>query len=124
MRAGATPFPACGTSAAPLLLAYRPLGAYMARVYRGDARSAEKLGGWLERLVYRFARVDPHAEMTWKAYALAALFFNLAGEPIVNRVVEGYSTFRRCGIDVLVAGAERVAKRVWTEAETPEEIEA
>ena len=30
--------------------------------------------------------------------------FNLAGEPIVNRAVEGYSTFRRCGIDLLVAG--------------------
>lgn len=29
--------------------------------------------------------------------------FNLAGEPIVNRAVEGYSTFRRCGIDMLVA---------------------
>jgi carbamoyltransferase len=30
--------------------------------------------------------------------------FNLAGEPIVARVVEGYSTFRRSGIDLLVAG--------------------
>ena len=30
--------------------------------------------------------------------------FNLAGEPIVNRAVEGYSTFRRSGIDLLVAG--------------------
>lgn len=30
--------------------------------------------------------------------------FNLAGEPIVNRAVEGYATFRRCGIDVLVGG--------------------
>jgi carbamoyltransferase len=37
--------------------------------------------------------------------------FNLAGEPIVNRAVEGYSTFRRSGIDVLVAGRTRVAKR-------------
>ena len=37
--------------------------------------------------------------------------FNLAGEPIVNRVVEGYLTFRRSGIDVLVAGRTRVAKR-------------
>ena len=36
--------------------------------------------------------------------------FNLAGEPIVNRSVEGYSTFRRSGIDVLVAGAVRVVK--------------
>jgi carbamoyltransferase len=36
--------------------------------------------------------------------------FNLAGEPIVNRAVEGYSTFRRCGIDLLVAGRYVVAK--------------
>src|ERR1700730_14520803 len=37
--------------------------------------------------------------------------FNVAGEPIVCRAVEGYSTFRRCGIDVLVAGKTRVTKR-------------
>jgi carbamoyltransferase len=37
--------------------------------------------------------------------------FNLAGEPIVNRAVEGYLTFRRCGLDVLVAGQTRVTKR-------------
>ena len=37
--------------------------------------------------------------------------FNLAGEPIVNRAVEGYSTFRRSGMDVLIAGRTRVAKR-------------
>jgi carbamoyltransferase len=36
--------------------------------------------------------------------------FNLAGEPIVNRVVEAYSTFRRCGIDVLVAGDDIMRK--------------
>ena len=37
--------------------------------------------------------------------------FNVAGDPIVNRAVEGYSTFRRCGIDVLVAGRSRVMKQ-------------
>ena len=37
--------------------------------------------------------------------------FNLAGEPIVNRAVEGYSTFLRCKIDVLVADGTRVTKR-------------
>jgi len=37
--------------------------------------------------------------------------FNLAGEPIVNRAVEGYSTFRRSGIDLLVAGDALVTKR-------------
>jgi carbamoyltransferase len=37
--------------------------------------------------------------------------FNMAGEPIVNRALEGYSTFRRCGIDALVAGPTLVTKR-------------
>ena len=37
--------------------------------------------------------------------------FNVAGEPIVNRALEGYSTFRRCGIDVLVAGPVVVTKQ-------------
>jgi carbamoyltransferase len=36
---------------------------------------------------------------------------NLAGEPIVNRAVEGLSTFLRCGIDVLIAERTRVTKR-------------
>jgi len=42
--------------------------------------------------------------------------FNLAGEPIVNRAIEGYLTFRRCGMDVLVAGQTRVTKRVLEKA--------
>jgi carbamoyltransferase len=36
--------------------------------------------------------------------------FNVAGEPIVTRALEGYSTFRRCGIDTLVAGRVVVRK--------------
>ena len=48
--------------------------------------------------------------------------FNLAGEPIVNRVVEGYTTFRRCGIDVLVAGQTRLAKRASGLAKAKEEV--
>jgi len=37
--------------------------------------------------------------------------FNVAGEPIVTRALEGYSTFRRCGIDMLVAGSTIVKKK-------------
>jgi carbamoyltransferase len=37
--------------------------------------------------------------------------FNLAGEPIVQTAAEGYSTFRRSGIDVLVAGDTLVRKQ-------------
>jgi len=36
--------------------------------------------------------------------------FNVAGEPIVNNALEGYSTFRRCDIDVLTAGSYLVSK--------------
>ena len=48
--------------------------------------------------------------------------FNLAGEPIVNRVVEGYSTFRRSGIDILVAGRSRLVKRALAHASLKEEL--
>lgn len=48
--------------------------------------------------------------------------FNLAGEPIVNRVVEGYSTFRRSGIDILVAGRSRIVKRALALASLKEEL--
>jgi carbamoyltransferase len=44
--------------------------------------------------------------------------FNLAGEPIVNRPVEGYSTFLRSKIDVLVAGGIRVTRRTSATAKT------
>jgi len=37
--------------------------------------------------------------------------FNVAGEPIVAQALEGYMTFRRCGLDVLVAGSTVVTKR-------------
>ena len=49
--------------------------------------------------------------------------FNVAGEPIVNTALEGYSTFRRCGIDVLVAGATLVNKRASTTAKSAKEKE-
>lgn len=53
--------------------------------------------------------------------------FNLAGEPIVNRAVEGYSTFRRCGIDLLVAGTtlvSKTAREVKMDVEEPKEAVA
>ena len=38
--------------------------------------------------------------------------FNVAGEPIVSSAIEGYSTFRRCDIDLLAAGSYLVSKAV------------
>jgi carbamoyltransferase len=44
---------------------------------------------------------------------------NVAGEPIVNTAIEGYATFRRCGIDVLVAGPNVVTNRARRPQERP-----
>ena len=40
----------------------------------------------------------------------------------MNRVVEGYATFRRSGLDVLVAGRERMVKRVRAAAPLAEAV--
>jgi len=61
-----------------LLLLTRPLGAYMARVYRGRV-ALERGLGWLERLIYRAGGVRAGDEMGWKTYALAMLAFNIVG---------------------------------------------
>ena len=62
-----------------LLACVKPLGAYMARVYRGEAKTAQRVLGPVERLLYKVLRIDPASEMSWKTYAVAALLFNVAG---------------------------------------------
>jgi potassium-transporting ATPase potassium-binding subunit len=60
-----------------------PLGAYLARVYQGEARLASRVFGPLERAFYRLAGIDPEHDMSWKSYAAAVLLFNLAGTLVV-----------------------------------------
>ena len=60
-----------------------PLGVYMARVYEGEAKIAQRIFGPLERLFYRLSGVRPELEMNWKQYAGAVLVFNLAGVIVV-----------------------------------------
>jgi K+-transporting ATPase ATPase A chain len=62
-----------------LLVLVRPLGCYMARVYQGQPCGLDRLLGWLERVIYWAAGVDPQREMSWKSYAGALLLFNLLG---------------------------------------------
>jgi len=62
-----------------LVLLAKPLGAYMAAVYEGRAVRSQRIGGWLERLIYRGAGVDSSHDMNWIDYALAMLWFNLLG---------------------------------------------
>jgi len=66
-----------------LFACVKPLGGYMARVYDGEATTAQRLLGAFERLVYRVLRIDAKSEMTWKTYAIATLLFNGAGIVVV-----------------------------------------
>ena len=67
---------------AVLLLVAKPLGVYMADVYEGRS-AALRFGGPLERLMYRVAGIDAGKEMRWTQYALASLWFTLAGVLVV-----------------------------------------
>jgi K+-transporting ATPase ATPase A chain len=69
-----------------LLLLAKPLGAYMAAVYEGRATWAQRIGGPLERLIYRGAGIDRTRDMGWIDYALAMLWFNLVGALAVYAV--------------------------------------
>lgn len=62
-----------------LLACTKPLGWYMARVYRGQPCGLDRGLGWLEHGMYRIAGVSARHEMSWRDYAIAALLFNLLG---------------------------------------------
>jgi potassium-transporting ATPase potassium-binding subunit len=66
-----------------LLLLAKPLGAYMAAVYEGRPNLAQRIGGPLERLIYRGTGIDSERDMGWVDYALAMLWFNLVGGIVV-----------------------------------------
>lgn len=115
------------------------LGRFMSGVFPVRGRWREKLAAITH--VDGTARVQTVTrEMAPRFYELLRAFgevsgipvllntsFNLAGEPIVNRAVEGYSTFRRCGIDMLVVGRTIVRKRkreIAADSEAPETAES
>jgi potassium-transporting ATPase potassium-binding subunit len=59
-----------GLLIAALAACYRPLGAYMARVYESEHDTKA------ERVIYRVMGVDPKADQRWPAYARALLAFS------------------------------------------------
>jgi K+-transporting ATPase ATPase A chain len=68
---------------AALIVLGIPLGNYMARVYQGEAKVANRVFAPIERLFYRLADVKPEEDMRWTHYALAVLMFNVAGFVVV-----------------------------------------
>jgi K+-transporting ATPase ATPase A chain len=66
-----------------LLLLVKPLGAYMANVFADEPNRVHRIGGPVERLLYRVSGIDAAEDMSWKRYALAMLVFNVAGLLVV-----------------------------------------
>ena len=60
-----------------LVVAHRPLGDWMARVFTSTHH------GRIERGVYRLIGVDPDAEQSWAAYLRGVLLFSVAGVLLV-----------------------------------------
>jgi carbamoyltransferase len=114
---------------------------------RGGARLGRFMSGvfpvrpeWRTRLasithVDGSARVQVlHREMAPRLFSLLEAYgrrsgipvllntsFNVAGEPIVCSALEGYLTFRRCGIDMLAAAPVVVTKRGHSRVKTLKE---
>jgi potassium-transporting ATPase potassium-binding subunit len=59
-----------------IVLATKPLGLYMARVFSRERTLADSLFRPLERLLYRLTGIDEQREMRWTEYAIAMLAFS------------------------------------------------
>ncbi len=66
-----------------LLLAVRPLGAYMARVYMNQSIGLNRWSAKFEAMLYRLSGIDPALEMRWTQYAISLLVFNFLGLLVV-----------------------------------------
>ncbi|HEY1076712.1 MAG TPA: potassium-transporting ATPase subunit KdpA [Fontimonas sp.] len=65
----------------------RPLGGYLFRVLHGERTLLSPILSPLERGFYRLAGVDPHAEQSWRAYAMAVLAFSFAGVALLYLIL-------------------------------------
>jgi K+-transporting ATPase ATPase A chain len=65
--------------AALILVAVKPLGLYMARVFAGERTFLTPVIRPIERAFYAISGVDPDREQHWTTYAVAMLLFNGAG---------------------------------------------
>jgi K+-transporting ATPase ATPase A chain len=55
------------------------LGRYIANVYEGGRSRGDRVFGPVERIIYRFCRIDARREQRWNIYALSVLAFSVVG---------------------------------------------
>lgn len=66
-----------------LLLLVKPMGRYMAHVFADEPNRVTRLGGGVERVIYRVCGIRADEDMGWKRYAIAMLLFNVCGMAMV-----------------------------------------
>jgi K+-transporting ATPase ATPase A chain len=66
-----------------LVLAAKPLGTFMARVFQREKTFLDPIFGPVERFIYRLSKINPDEEFDWKENAVAMLVFNFAGLLVV-----------------------------------------
>ncbi|MFA6950980.1 MAG: potassium-transporting ATPase subunit KdpA [Lentimicrobiaceae bacterium] len=59
------------------------LGNYMGKVFTGNRHFMLPVLDWLEKLIYKFIRVNPEEETNWKSYVFSLLMFNMMGFIVV-----------------------------------------
>ena len=62
-----------------LLLAVKPLGAYMARIYMNQPAGLNRWLSKFENALYRLSGIDSSLEMRWTQYTVSLLVFNFLG---------------------------------------------
>ena len=79
----------------------RPLGAYMARVFRNERVFLSPVIGPVERLTYRILRVDPSESQKWKVYARDLIAFSLFSWLALYLILrtQGIQPFNPAGFD-------------------------
>lgn len=55
------------------------LGNYMSKVFSGEKHFLLPVFGWLEKLIYKGASINPEEETNWKRYTFSLLIFNALG---------------------------------------------
>ncbi len=79
----------------------RPLGAYMARVFRNERVFLTPVIGPAERLTYRILRVNPTDDQDWKVYARNLIAFSLFSWLALYVILrtQGIQPFNPAGFD-------------------------
>jgi len=62
-----------------LLVLTKPMGLWLSAVMHGECKFINKVGGPVERAIYRLIGTSPEGEMGWRQYAVAVMIFNVVG---------------------------------------------